>query len=270
MTSKRSGLSEPSRYTSNALRMGTVIRVAVPGERRDAAMMISALVTKEGSDDNNLYALLTPHSRISAPTQAVDYELVRGPGLSRLALGTMIPASEVLGEGSENLGFLVLRIAKTPLFPNIRSTAKPVATVKNFRDGIWGAGAFKVRRLNDSAGLEPVGSTRGNSRIRMLNRRGRVAAEIEDVAIPENEAQLKYSYCGLVTRGRKRPLGEPRALGAPVISQSGALSAIIVGAIGNETLVYPFEELRRGRLIDFVTLGDDWPKVKMGFGQTAA
>lgn len=86
---------------------------------------------------------------------------------------------------------------------------------------------------------------------------------MEGVIILDQGEELQYSYCGLVNRGRDRPLGEPRALGAPVISQSGALSAIIVGACENSTLVYPIEELCRDKTIEFVTLGEDWPKIKI-------
>lgn len=263
MTSRRSGVSEPTRHSGNALRLGTVIRV-FPGEKsRDVPMMISAILARDDGKDDNLYALLTPHSRFVAPTAEVDCDLMRGPGQARLKLGTMIPASQLLGEGSHKLGFLVVRLEKEPLFHDLRAVAKPMATVKNFRAGIWGSGAFRVRRLNDIANVEPVGAKQGNRRVFMSNRKGRISADIEDVAIADRNTTLEYAYCGLVTRGRDRPLAEPRALGAPVISQSGALSAIIVGAAGNETLVYPVEELRKGRSIDFVTFGDDWPKVKV-------
>lgn len=263
MTSRRAGVSEPTRHSGNALRLGTVIRLFLPDQNSEAQMMISAILAKDDGKDDNLYALLTPHSYFVAPTEEVRCDLMRGRGQPRLKLGTLILASDLLGEGSNKLGFVVVRLEKTPLFQDLRSVAKPMATVKNFRAGIWGAGAFKVRRLNDLSGLEPVGAKHGNRRIFRSNRKGRISGDIEDVAIPDRNAILEYAYCGLVTRGRDRPLGEARALGAPVISQSGALSAIIVGEAENETLVYPVEELRKGRSIDFVTFGDDWPKVKV-------
>ena len=262
MKSKRTGLSEPTHHATNVWRMGTVIKVALAGSKRDAVMMISAIITREDEGDDNLYALLTPHSRVQAPAQEVACELIRGPGQSRLELGTLMPSSDVLGQDSEKLGFFVLRIERMALFGGPRPIAKSIVIVKNFRNSIWGSGSFKVRRVNDAAVIESRSKKNGNRYVCNINRKGRVSAEVEDVIIPDEVTRLEYNYCGLVTRGRNRPLAEPRALGAPVISESGALSAIIVGACENETLVFPIEELCRDRSIAFVTLGEDWPKVR--------
>jgi len=268
---KRSGLSEPSRAAGNALRLGTIIKIGIAGDR-DARMMISAIITREGSNDDNLYLLLTAHSHILPNDKEVACTLVRGSGKQRLALGTLVPPETVLGPESARLGFHVVRLEATPLFNSLRENAKPLAIVRNFRKGIWNDGTFNVRRLNDLAWSgntdpEQAGEHHRSSNREVLrhalNRKGRVAGDLDEVRIPDLGTTLVYSYCGLVTRGRNRPLAEPQALGAPVISEAGALSAIIVGAADRETLVYPIEELRKGRAIEFVTLGEDWPKVKI-------
>ncbi|WP_257554686.1 hypothetical protein [Sphingobium sp. CFD-2] len=268
---KRSGLSEPSRLANNALRLGTIIKIGIVGDG-DARMMISAIITREDCEDDNLYLLLTAHSHLLPSAEEVSCTLIRGPGKQRLALGTLVPPEEVLGPESSNLGFHVIRLEATPLFESQRENAKPLATVRNFREGIWSDGLFHVRRLNDPTWTDPdYGDSRRSGSIRtnrqlsspVINRKGRVAGDLDEVRIPDLGATLYYSYCGLVTRGRNRPLAEPQALGAPVISESGALSAIIVGAADQETLVFPIEELRKGRAIKFVTLGEDWPKVKI-------
>ncbi|EKU73360.1 MULTISPECIES: hypothetical protein [Sphingomonadales] len=268
---KRSGLSEPSRVANNALRLGTIIKIGIVGDG-DARMMISAIFTREDCEDDSLYLLLTAHSHLLPSAEEVSCTLIRGPGKQRLALGAMVPPDRVLGPESSKLGFHVLRLDATPLFEKPRETAKPLATVRNFREGIWSDGLFHVRRLNDPTWTDPDfrddvggGSSRTNRQLSrpVINRKGRVAGDLDEVRIPDLGTTLSYSYCGLVTRGRNRPLAEPQALGAPVISESGALSAIIVGAADQETLVFPVEELRRGRPIEFVTLGEDWPKVKI-------
>lgn len=262
MKSKRSGLLEPSSHSRNALRMGTIIRIATSDRPQGAKVMISALVTKRDRSDQSIYALLTPHSRISSPTIPIRCQLMRDPGRSRIDLGTLIPASDVLGDEGNNLGFMILRLEDTPLFKDLWSAARPVATVRNFRHGVWGRGSFKVRRINDATWHTPHSSC-SNARLYLSNLKGRVAGDVEDVVIVDQGEELRYSYCGLVNRGRGRPLASAQALGAPVISQSGALSAIIVGACDNNTLVLPIEEIVRDRPIRFVTLGDDWPKVKI-------
>lgn len=268
---KRSGLSEPSRAANNALRLGTIIKIGIVGDG-EARMMISAIITREDCEDDNLYLLLTAHSHMLPSAEELSCTLIRGPGRQRLSLGTLVPPEEILGPESASLGFHVLRLEATPLFESPRENAKPLATVRNFRAGIWNDGLFNVRRLNDPLWTDPdygLHSLRAKSRSNRqssppaTNRKGRVAGDLDEVRIPDLGTTLHYSYCGLVTRGRNRPLAEPQALGAPVISESGALSAIIVGAADQETLVYPVEELRKGRAIKFVTLGEDWPKVKI-------
>jgi hypothetical protein len=262
MTSKLSGLSQPSRHVGNALRMGTIIRVATFEKPQGVKVMISAFVAKSNDSDDSIYALLTPHSKVESPTRPVRCQLMRDPGQPRIELGALIPAEDILGAEGEKLGFLVLQLDETPLFKDVQSAAKPVATVKNFRNGVWGGGNFKVRRINDPSWHSPVGA-RKNLRLYLCNRKGRVAGDVEDVTIVDHGEELQFSYCGLVNRGRDRPLAGAHALGAPVVSQSGALSAIIVGACDNNTLVYPIEELSRDRSLEFVTLGEDWPKVKL-------
>lgn len=263
MSSRRSGLSEPSRHVSNLWRMGTVIRIATASRPKGATMMISALVSREIASDNNLYALLTPHTRIEPPTEPIECDLVRERGLPRKKLGTLLPAKALLGEEADKLGFFVLRLNELPLLHGVRPPTKPVAIVKNFRNGVWGGGNFKVRRVNDSSWQLPIGCQK-NSRLFFANGKGKVIGDIEDVKIDDQGLLLQYSYCGLVNRGRGRPLADKPALGAPVLSSSGALSAIIVGLCENDTLVFPIEELCRDRSIEFVTLGDDFPKVKIG------
>ena len=262
MSSRRFGLSEPRRFVRNPLRMGTVIRIILPDRTTAASMMISALLFRGNSSDDNLYVLLTPHSKVKPPSKEVRCELMRAPGQPREELGTLLPASDLLGEDADKLGFIVLRLKQPPLLEDVRPGAKPLATVKNFRNGVWGGGTFKVRRVNDSKWQLPIGSKK-NSNLFFGNCKGRVAGDIENVTIRDQGATFQYSYCGLATRGRNRPLADKPALGAPVLSRSGALSAIIVGLCENETLIFPIEELCRNRSIEFVTLGEDFPKVKI-------
>ena len=262
MTTRLKGLTEPSRFVSNALRLGTVIRIMVPGRSRDAAMMISGIIRLDGDEHDNLYVLLTAHSRLAVATNEVRCELVRGQGRSRVALGALLPPERVLGADGAKLGFHVLRLENTPLFSDAKGVATTLAVVRDFRRSIWRQGSFKVRRLNDPLGTEAAGIG-SNARPFLSNRKGRVGGDIDDVSISDYGRTLKYSYCGVVGRGRGRPLAGPKALGAPLISRSGALSAIIVGAIDSETLVYPIEEMLKNRPIGFVTLGHDWPKVRV-------
>jgi len=267
MTSRRCGLSEPRRETGNAFRMGTVIRIGIEG-RPDASMMISALITRDAADEA-IYALLTAHSRVQDYDGPLKCKLVRGPGQPRITLGTLVLPNEVLGDDGDKLGFHILRLEATPLFGDVRQHAKSLATVRNFRNGIWSAGTVRVRRLNDARAFTETATQWRNRGGGVYNRKGRVAGEMPNVEIEDLGKTLEFSYCGLVTRGRHRPLGDPRAHGAPLISESGALSAIIVGAADQDTLVYPVEELRKGRSIEFVTLGDDWPKLKVSPKQRA-
>ncbi len=96
---KRSGLAEPGRNASNALRLGTIIKIGIAGHR-DARMMISAIITRAGEDEDNLYVLLTAHTHILPNENEVACTLIRGPGKSRLPLGTLVPPRRVLGPGS--------------------------------------------------------------------------------------------------------------------------------------------------------------------------
>lgn len=267
--SRRKGLSAPVGLPVNALRMGTVIKMRITGQG-EAFVMISAIVTAP-DDEKNLYLLLTPHSKIERIETEMPCDLVRRQGQQPRSLGTLVPPHQLLGEEGEKLGLFVLRLDHMPLFGDLKGRAIKLATVRNFRRSIWSGGCFNVRRLNDdTTERRSRTSWTSNRLLPTANRKGRVIGETGTVEMEDLGTVLHFSYCGLVTCGRDRPLADAHGLGAPVISESGALSGIIVGAADQDTLVYPFEELQKNGPLTFVTLGEDWPKVKVAGEERAA
>ena len=126
-------------------------------------MMISALITRGDGGDEAIYALLTAHSRVQPYDLPLLCTLIRGPDQQRIPLGTLVPANEVLGDGGDKLGFHGLRLYATPLFGDLRQHSKSLATVSDFQKGIWSAGTFRVRRLNDALAFSETSTKRRRS-----------------------------------------------------------------------------------------------------------
>ncbi len=255
------GQSEPA-WSPNPLRIGTTIKMRTEG-KPDVKLMVSAIVSKRDALSREIFVLLTAHSSMSKYSIGDQCYLVRSQGKRNEPLGKLVDPQKVLGGRAKELGFHLLEIDNAPLFPDQTETTHRVSTTKNFHDDIWSGGSFKVRRINDIARVLADRSSKGNRRPVYRNAKGRVCGDVYDVQISEQDGVYKFSYCGLVSRGRGRPLAETHSLGAPVISQSGALSAIIVGTAETETVVYPIEEILKSAPIEFLTFGDDWPKIRV-------
>jgi hypothetical protein len=259
---KRKGLSGPTAHSRNALRIGTMLKVKLEDERT-ASMMLSALVRRE----SDVFALMVPHSKIGKVTSG-SCQLLRAR--KSLRLGKFVEAEELLGKQASAFGFHVVQLDTLPLFKDLTSSAEQLSTTRDFSSNFWRGRNLRVRRLNDeSLSDEPVHRKR-NRRASWANRLGRMKAEIHDVKINDVQGQLFYPYCGVVSRPRGVELADKRAVGAPVISSSGALSGFIVGRNKADTLILPIDELSSDKGLAFLTFGEDWPKVRIADSKKTA
>lgn len=256
---KRKGLSGPTAHSRNALRIGTILKVKLDDDRTPS-MMLSALVGR-GSD---VFALMVPHSKIGKVTSG-SCHLMRAR--KSIRLGKFVEAEKVLGEKARAFGFHAVQLDALPLFNDLAG-AEQLSTTRNFSSNLWSGRNLRVRRLNDENLTDATVHRRRNRRPACINRLGRVEAEIHDVRINDVQGQLRYPYCGIVSRPRGAELADKRAVGAPVISRSGALSGFIVGRNKKDTLILPVDELSSDKELAFLTFGEDWPKVRISGGKT--
>jgi len=258
MKTELKGLREPSSVSSNALRIGTLVKVRIDG-KKDAKMMLSALVRKGPA----VFAIMTPHSRVGKVHSGLC-ELVRGSGRSNVRMGHFVPIVEVLGAKSPDIGFQAVQLEASPLFNDPVQSSEKMVTVRDFRNNLWDRPNFRVRRVNAEEVLPIASGSRRNQMTRARNNKlGRLTGEQFKVRIKDgNQEDLLLPYCGLVT-SRGRPFANKQSVGAPVISKSGALSGFIVGRNTRENLILPVEELTKEQSLSFVTFGEDWPKVRI-------
>ncbi|RXG97181.1 hypothetical protein [Bradyrhizobium vignae] len=254
---KRIGLRAPTSHSSNALRIGTILRVKINGSK-DASMMLSALVRR----GREIYALALPHTKVGRVTSG-HCELMRGPGRKGVRLGSFVDPGSVIGKRGQDFGFCAVQLDDLPLFKNEVGSAKQLSTMRGFSSNFWNSRSLKLRRVNDDAILEPPGSPRKNRGPSWTNKLGRVLGEIHDVEIDVAGDKVSYPYCGVVSRRGRGQLAAKSAIGAPLISKSGALSGIIVGRRRDNTLVLPIDQIAADEDLSFVTFGGDWPKVKI-------
>jgi hypothetical protein len=252
---KRKGLSGPTGHSRNALRIGTMLKVKLDDDRT-LSMMLSALV-RRGSD---VFALVVPHSKIGKVTNG-SCHLLRAR--KNIRLGKFVEAEKVLGEKARAFGFHAVQLDALPLFKDLAGAAEQLSTTKNFSSNFWRGRNLRVRRLNDENLTDAIVHGRRNRRPSWTNGLGRVEAEMHDVKINDVQGQLLYPYCGLVSLPRGAELADKRAVGAPVISTSGALSGFIVGRNKKDTLILPIDELSSDKELAFLTFGEDWPKVRI-------
>lgn len=257
MKIKRRGLREPSSVSTNALRIGTLVKVKIDG-KKDAKMMLSALVRKGPA----VFALMTPHSRVGKVRSGLC-ELVRGSGRTNVRVGHFVPVADVLGEETPDFGFQAVQLEASPLFNDPVQSSEKLVTVRGFRNNLWDRPNFRVRRVNAEEVFPPLSGSRRNQTARPQNNKlGRIAGEMFNVKIKDGKEDLSLPYCGLVT-SRGRPFAGKQSVGAPVISKSGALSGFIVGRNARENLILPVDELTKKQSLSFVTFGEDWPKVRI-------
>ncbi|MDH2400176.1 hypothetical protein QCM77_09525 [Bradyrhizobium sp. SSUT18] len=258
MKTELKGLREPSSVSSNALRIGTLIRVKING-KKDAKMMLSALVRKGPA----VFALMTPHTRLGKVDSGLC-ELVRGPGRSNIRVGRFVPVADVLGDKSPDLGFQAVQLEASPLFNDPVESSEKMVTVRDFRSNLWDRPNFRVRRVNaEEVFPASSGSCRNQQSRAKNNKLGRLTGETFKVRIKDGtEEDLCLPYCGLAA-SRGRPFANKQSVGAPVISKSGALSGFIVGRNSRENLILPVEELTKEQSLSFVTFGEDWPMVRI-------
>lgn len=267
MPSKRSGLSEPRLYNLPPLRIGARVQLRVGDCDQKRLAMISAIVSIKG--DSTLLLLITPQSEFpKLDTSSEDVTLVRAPGYRPIVLGSLLSEKDPLSTEVGSFGFRLIKLSNTDLFKASLDATRELSFVKGFRDCLWGQGVFRVRRVNPTfaqsegtAGANAKKKNSTNKAPRIVNVRGRVSGEVEDVKFGQSDDCMQFPYCALVTRGGKRKIGDASALGAPLISQNGALAAVIVGSSDNEVLVLPYEEIQKRGDIEFRSFGEDWPKV---------
>jgi hypothetical protein len=180
-----------------------------------------------------------------------------------MSLGVFVKPTSVLGPSATDLGFHTVRLDTDPLFEKLEVSASQLVVTRDFRSNIWRDNPIRLRRLNDAQGVIAT-KGKGNGSIRWANNKlGRLAGEVRNVRIEDAGKALEYKYCGVVSRSRGRELADKHALGAPLISASGALSGIIVGKEASNALVLPVEQLQSYKPLTFVTFGEDWPKVRV-------
>ena len=167
-------------------------------------------------------------------------------------------------------GFHAVQLDALPLFKDPSVAAEQLSTTRDFSANFWKGRNLRIRRLNDENLSDATLYRRRNRRPAWTNRLGRVEGEIHNVKINDAQGQLIYPYCGLVSRPRGAELADKRAVGAPVISNSGALSGFIVGRSKKDTLILPIDELSSDKALAFLTFGEDWPKVRISDSKKTA